>query len=102
MEILLTYPTLFVKHGVSYEMFPEAWEIFYDALLSEEREISAQHTFHVLLSFDKADFKGEQNWNRICGLIEAVEDVQEVNLETMIDVRNLVVKRFPEDSKLIK
>ena len=44
----LSYPAYFNKHGITYEVFPEAWELVFTTLAEHGHEITVQH-FYLLI-----------------------------------------------------
>ena len=68
----LSYPAYFNKHRISYEVFPEAWELVFSTLEEHGHEISVKQFYSVIQELDKLELNDEGVEQKVWQLVTDV------------------------------
>ena len=102
----LSYPAYFNKHAISYEVFPEAWELVFSTLAEHGHEISVRQFYDVIQELDKMELNDEavdqKVWQLVTDVFQYQDALKVMDVESAVKIRNIAVRRIQDRSLLYR
>lgn len=99
----MSYPMYLLKHQVTYDVFPEFWDLVVDKLEAEGDKISTEQFYLVVGQLDECgiDDKNSKVWSVVRALFEKHCALRKLDVESALKMRNIVLRRLPDDTELV-